>query len=829
MKKIVPSSNYTFDASAKTIVSSDFTSLEKILLITNVTDGLLIYNFADPAKGGSLAGTTLTLDYDTTSMDDADKIQIFVDDITVGLKTGGIYKSSPGTVADNQNTDFLTDEYGQQKVIVLGTSSSNVAQVNGTTTDTNSGNKSAGSQRIVIATDDVNTSAINTSTSASATSLAALDNSVDGNYLNTNMNIAGTDVDSNSGNKSAASQRVVIATDDVNTAAINTSTSGAATSLAIIDDWDESDRAKVNPIVGQAGVAAGTGNVSALTQRVVIATDQTQLTNALKVDGSAVTQPVSIAATVSGNLAQVAGGTVSTTGVTGQQKVGISDSLGNSITATPYGREQVELNPHQIFYDPFDASLDTTDRWTTPTVGASAAIAVNSVGSMTMGTGTTTLGWSKLTSQSSFMPTVPGWIGFSFLNLFPDLAAPTANSYRFWGMGTIATTPTVAAPMTDAVGFEITTAGKMFAVIYTGGVRTAVQDLSSATGNSTQPTNALLHRYIVKYRTDRAYFYIDGESSAQLVATYSGTTATSGPSVQTLPISFVAVGGATPPVSNTQIVSQGAVVWDASQNNNTLSDGQFQWRKATVKKPTTAAATGDTALVVALHPSSANLVTLAANQSMNNAQVNGQTINVGTGAAGTGTQRVTTSTDSTIGTVTAVTSLTQMNGQAIAMGTGARSAGTQRVTIATDDVVPITDNSGSLTVDAPLATPVFTTLTPNATGGWSTFMATSADGSTALTSTAQAIKGSAGTFGGYYIYNPNSAATYVHIYNVASGSVTVGTTNPQNTFCIPATSGANLEITNGVNFSTAMSCAATTTGPGNTAPTIALEANFWYK
>lgn len=39
-------------------------------------------------------------------------------------------------------------------------------------------------------------------------------------------------------------------------------------------------------------------------------------------------------------------------------------------------------------------------------------------------------------------------------------------------------------------------------------------------------------------------------------------------------------------------------------------------------------------------------------------EVNGQAVNVGTGAAGTGTQRVTTSTDSTIGTVTSVTTLT---------------------------------------------------------------------------------------------------------------------------------------------------------------------------
>lgn len=47
----------------------------------------------------------------------------------------------------------------------------------------------------------------------------------------------------------------------------------AVTSLAILDDWDESDRAKVNPIVGQAGVAAGAGAVGATVQRVTLASD----------------------------------------------------------------------------------------------------------------------------------------------------------------------------------------------------------------------------------------------------------------------------------------------------------------------------------------------------------------------------------------------------------------------------------------------------------------------------------------------------------------------------------------------------------------------------
>ena len=53
---------------------------------------------------------------------------------------------------------------------------------------------------------------------------------------------------------------------------------GALTALQIIDDWDESDRAKVNPIVGQAGVAAGAGAVGATVQRVTLASDDPAVT-----------------------------------------------------------------------------------------------------------------------------------------------------------------------------------------------------------------------------------------------------------------------------------------------------------------------------------------------------------------------------------------------------------------------------------------------------------------------------------------------------------------------------------------------------------------------
>jgi len=47
--------------------------------------------------------------------------------------------------------------------------------------------------------------------------------------------------------------------------------------------------------------------------------------------------------------------------------------------------------------------------------------------------------------------------------------------------------------------------------------------------------------------------------------------------------------------------------------------------------------------------------------------------------------------------------ITQLGGVNVSMNTGVRDTGTQRVTIATNDVVPVSDNSGSLTVDQPTA------------------------------------------------------------------------------------------------------------------------------
>lgn len=118
-------------------------------------------------------------------------------------------------------------------------------------------------------------------------------------------------------------------------------------------------------------------------------------------------------------------------------------------------------------------------------------------------------------------------------------------------------------------------------------------------------------------------------------------------------------------------------------------------------------------------------------------------------------------------------------------------------------------------------TPWLTTITPGTGGGWSSVSTAS------LSSTALTIKGSAGTFGGYYFYNPNSTVIYVQVFNATAP--TVGTTAPTLIYGVPATAGANVEIANGVAMSTAMTWAATMGPTNSSAPTSNLVATAYYK
>jgi hypothetical protein len=168
--------------------------------------------------------------------------------------------------------------------------------------------------------------------------------------------------------------------------------------------------------------------------------------------------------------------------------------------------------------------------------------------------------------------------------------------------------------------------------------------------------------------------------------------------------------------------------------------------------------------------------------------------------------------DTALGTITSVTG---------SMAMARASAAVPSSVSADDDAVLLWGLPNGATVTSPV---------PHTAGGLSTFMASASDGSSILVATAQAIKATAGQLYGYYLYNPEAAVTFVHFYNTAAASVTVGTTNPLFSIQVPAGAAANLMFTHGVTFSNAgWSCAATTTAGGNTAPATGVSATIWYK
>lgn len=74
--------SYTFDKVTKQVkisLPSGNAVLEGLLLITDVTNNTIIYNFADPTKGATLSGTVFTLTYDTNTVafNNTDRLQIY--------------------------------------------------------------------------------------------------------------------------------------------------------------------------------------------------------------------------------------------------------------------------------------------------------------------------------------------------------------------------------------------------------------------------------------------------------------------------------------------------------------------------------------------------------------------------------------------------------------------------------------------------------------------------------------------------------------------------------------------------------------------------------
>lgn len=189
----------------------------------------------------------------------------------------------------------------------------------------------------------------------------------------------------------------------------------------------------------------------------------------------------------------------------------------------------------------------------------------------------------------------------------------------------------------------------------------------------------------------------------------------------------------------------------------------------------------------------------------------------------------TVTTVSTVTAVTTVSTLTNITNWGNIVDDAAFTPGTTRVLMAgfeadeasTDSVDEGDGGAARMTLDRKQ----ITTIQPHTAGGLTTYHLASA-----ASTNAAVVKNGVGQLYGWYIYNSNAAARKVAFHNTTS-TPTAGA-SVFFSIVIPATSGANVEFTNGITFSTGIAITTVTGLADNDNTGVAandLIINLFYK
>lgn len=272
---------------------------------------------------------------------------------------------------------------------------------------------------------------------------------------------------------------------------------------------------------------------------------------------------------------------------TGQAAHVVLDSgTGATAGVTQYGYLRTTNEPNFWFTEPFD-SLDTTNRWTTKT--ATGTVTVTN-GVLAISSSTTASAYGGLYTQPTFAPNGVNFIAFGLTQTIPNVVQ--ANTLRFWGWGSVQTTPTTTAPIVNGCGFELSATGVLTAVVYQNGVKS--QNVSTGV----TLTNSIPFYSAMARRADRLDFYVNNTDAP--VATILIPTLY----IATLPWQAICINGAVAPAAAAQMNILAFGIGDTGQNANAVADPTNPWIRASVKKASTAAAATDPSVVVALSPNS---------------------------------------------------------------------------------------------------------------------------------------------------------------------------------------------------------------------------------
>lgn len=192
-------------------------------------------------------------------------------------------------------------------------------------------------------------------------------------------------------------------------------------------------------------------------------------TSAWKVDGSAVTQPVSVLGTLTGL--------------------------------------NFPTDPTNEFLDTFDAAVEDTAldplKWTSVTGGSGRIF--QGGGRLSIDGQSGASSFARVTSVPTFTPRSETWIRFSAI-IQVETSPYLTHLYRFWGYGT-SDLDTATRPIANGIGFEIDTLGDFNAVIWHQSEKKFVQNLPSVV------TDGKFHRIYTVFREDQIYWYVDSIST----------------------------------------------------------------------------------------------------------------------------------------------------------------------------------------------------------------------------------------------------------------------------------------------------------------------------
>ncbi len=398
--------------------------------------------------------------------------------------------------------------------------------------------------------------------------------------------------------------------------------------------------------------AAGTEVGTSTTPLQVSLANTAANATAVKVDGSAVTQPVS---GTFWQATQPVSGTVSITAnsaVNEAQINGVTPLMGNGVTGT--GSQRVTIASDNTA---FTVNAAESGTWNITNVSGTVSLPTGAstettLAKLTQAQGSTTSGQSGPLVQGAVTTGAPTYTTAQTAPLSLD----TAGNLRT--VTSLAANSSVNVAQVNGVttltGNGVTGTGSQRVTIASDNTAFGVNAAQSGTWNITNvsgtvslPTGASTETTLAKLAVAQG-----STTSGQSGTLAVGAVTTGSPTyttAQTSPLSLTTAGAlrtdasaTTQPVSGTVSITANSAVNVAQINGVTTTTGNGVSGTGVQRVTLASDSTGQVTLAAGANTIGA----LTANQSVNTAQVNGVTVLTGTGATGTGAQRVTVATDS---------------------------------------------------------------------------------------------------------------------------------------------------------------------------------------